>query len=265
MEAKEIQNASLDDMVFEGRNKSYGAYILRQIYNKHVTISSVAASALFILFIATPYLIALSRSGVTEKKIDLSEVNLEQAPPQDPKEPPPPVVEPPPPLKATIQFTAPEPVEDNQVHENRVVTQDDLKDLDISNKTEEGDVNGVDRSLLDESNKGPVEVEDNSVQTYVEQMPEFPGGEEALAKYLHDHINYPAMALENDIQGKVIVNFVVGKDGSISDVKLSKKLGFGCDEEAIRVVSAMPKWKPGKQNGREVRVFYVVTVKFALH
>ncbi len=265
MEAQEIQKASLDDMVFENRNQSYGAYILRKIYNKHVTISTVVASALFLLLIGTPYLIALSKGIKPEKKVDLSEVVLTDAPPQDPKEPPPPPVEPPPPLKSTIQFVPPEPVEDKEVKENRVVTQDDLKDLDISTKTETGDPNGVDRSLLDESNKGPVEVEDNSVQTYVEQMPVFPGGEEALLKYLRDHINYPPMAVENEIQGKVIVDFVVGKDGKIRDIKVVKKLGFGCDEEALRVISSMPPWNPGKQNGRAVNVSYKVPVKFTLH
>jgi protein TonB len=265
MQAKEIQNASMDDMVFEYRNKNYGAYILRKIYDKNITISSLVASGLFLIFIATPYILALSKGAPEEKKLDLSQVDLQQAPPQDPKEPPPPIVEPPPPLKSTIQFTPPEPVPDEQVKENRVVTQDDLKDLDISNKTEQGDPNGVDRSLLDENNKGPVDVEDNSVQTYVEQMPEFPGGEAALMKYLHDHINYPPLAVENEIQGKVIIDFVVGKDGSISKITVAKSLGFGCDQEAVRVISTMPKWNPGKQNGRSVNVSYKVPVKFTLH
>jgi protein TonB len=264
MEAKDINKLTLDDMVFEFRNKNYGSYILRKIYDKNVTISSGIASALFLLFVASPYLLALSKSAKAEKKIDLSEVTLEQAPPQDKNEPPPPPVEPPPPLKSTIQFTPPEPVEDNKVVENRVVTQDDLKDLDISNKTETGDPNGVDRSLLDDNNKGPVEVEDNSVQTYVEQMPEFPGGEAALNAYLAKNINYPQMAVDNEIQGKVIVEFVVGKDGSIRDAKLVKGIGFGCNEEAVRVIKNMPKWQAGKQNGREVNVSYRVPVKFIL-
>jgi len=265
MQVRDIQNASIDDMVFEYRNRSYGAYLLRQIYNKNVAISTMVATGLFLLFIATPYILALSKGPKVEKKLDLSEVDLQQAPPQDPKEPPPPVVEPPPPLKSTIQFTPPEPVEDVKVKENRVVTQDELKDLDISNKTEIGDPNGVDRSLLDDNNKGPVEVEDNTVQTYVEQMPEFPGGEAALNAYLAKNINYPPMAVENEIQGKVTVSFVVGKDGKIRDVKVEKGIGFGCDEEAKRVVGNMPAWNPGKQNGRAVNVSYRVPVKFILH
>ena len=86
-----------------------------------------------------------------------------------------------------------------------------------------------------------------------------------LMKYLRDHINYPPMAVENEIQGKVIVDFVVGKDGTIRDIKVAKKLGFGCDEEAVRVIKSMPAWNPGKQNGRAVNVSYKVPVKFTLH
>ena len=95
-------------------------------------------------------------------------------------------------------------------------------------------------------------------------MPEFPGGEAALNAYLAKNINYPQMAVDNEIQGKVIVEFVVGKDGSIRDAKLVKGIGFGCNEEAVRVIKNMPKWQAGKQNGREVNVSYRVPVKFIL-
>ncbi len=263
MEVKEIQSASMDDMVFEFRNKSYGAFILRKLYNKNVTISSLVASALFALFIATPYVIkAFSDVKEKEKEIDLSEVVLDQAPPQDKNEPPPPVIEPPPPLNSTVQFTPPVPVEDNKVTENRVVTADDLEKVDAGPATVVGDPNGVDRSL-DDSNKGPVEVEDNTPLTYVEIMPEFPGGEAALFAYLKKNIVYPQVALDNDVQGKVVVDFVVGRDGKISDVKVVKGIGFGCNEEAIRVVSGMPAWSPGGQKGRNVPVSFKVPIKFS--
>lgn len=263
MEPKDIQNASMDDMVFENRNKSYGAYILRKIYNKNVTVSTIVASSLFAIFIATPYLIkAFSEVTSKEKEIDYSEVVLDQAPPQDKNEPPPPIVEPPPPLNSTVQFTPPVPVEDEKVLDNRVVTADDLDHIDAGPSDVVGDPNGVDRSL-DDSNKGPVEVEDNTVQTYVEIMPEFPGGEGALMAYVKKNTVYPAIALENDIQGKVVVDFVVGKDGKISQVKVVKTLGFGCDEEAIRVVKSMPAWTPGRQNGRNVNVSYKLPIKFS--
>src|SRR5205085_12283823 len=99
--------------------------------------------------------------------------------------------------------------------------------------------------------------------TVVEEMPSFPGGEEKLFEYL-SKIKYPAIAKENGISGRVYVTFVVDKDGKIRDVKTLRGIGGGCDEEAIRVVSAMPDWKPGRQNGRNVAVQYNLPVNFNL-
>jgi protein TonB len=104
----------------------------------------------------------------------------------------------------------------------------------------------------------------NQPFTIVEQMPEFPGGEKALLTYLRDNIRYPAMAKENDIEGTVYVQFVIERDGSVSGAKVAKGADRMLNEEALRVVSAMPKWKPGKQRGQEVRVQYVVPIKFIL-
>lgn len=98
----------------------------------------------------------------------------------------------------------------------------------------------------------------------VESMPEFPGGEPALYKYLADNIKYPQMAKESGIQGRVFVTFVVERDGRVTDVRVLRGIGGGCDEEAIRVVENMPKWTPGKQRGKAVRVQYNLPVKFTL-
>lgn len=98
----------------------------------------------------------------------------------------------------------------------------------------------------------------------VESMPSFPGGYEALMKYLHDNIRYPVMAKELNIQGKVFLTFVVEKDGSVTDVELLRGIGGGCDEEAIKVVQNMPKWIPGKQRNVPVRVRFNLPVNFKL-
>lgn len=98
----------------------------------------------------------------------------------------------------------------------------------------------------------------------VEEMPEFPGGMEALLQYLGRNIKYPTIAQEQNIQGKSIISFVVNKDGSIVDPKVEKSLDSSCDKEAMRVISTMPKWKPGKQRGKPVRVKYTVPVSFRL-
>lgn len=115
----------------------------------------------------------------------------------------------------------------------------------------------------------PVEVEEEEIQeaeifTIVEEMPEFPGGMNKLAEYLGKNIKYPQMARESGIQGRVFVQFVVEPDGSVSNVAVMRSLGGGCDEEAIRVVKSMPKWKAGKQRGKPVRVSYILPVNFKL-
>jgi protein TonB len=98
----------------------------------------------------------------------------------------------------------------------------------------------------------------------VEDMPSFPGGEEALFKYLAQNIKYPQIAKEAGITGRVFVNFVIDKEGNVTDVKVLRGIGGGCDEEAVRVVKNMPKWSPGKQRGKPVKVSYNLPIKFSL-
>ena len=98
----------------------------------------------------------------------------------------------------------------------------------------------------------------------VEDMPEFPGGEQAMLKFVSENVQYPEEAKEKEISGRVLVGFIVEKDGSIGDVKVVKGIGGGCDEEAVRVVKAMPKWKPGKQDGKPVRVSFMLPINFKL-
>lgn len=108
--------------------------------------------------------------------------------------------------------------------------------------------------------------QNNEEETFVmvEEMPEYPGGINKLMEYLSKNIEYPKAARESGIQGRVFVSFIVEKDGSISNVKVIRSIGGGCDEEAVRVVKAMPKWKPGKQRGKAVRVSYMLPVVFKL-
>jgi protein TonB len=109
-----------------------------------------------------------------------------------------------------------------------------------------------------------VNEDENQIFVFVEEYPEFPNGEENMYKYLGSNIKYPHEALENGIQGTVVVKFVVEKDGSISNVKAVRKIGGGCDEEAVRVVKRMPRWKPGKQSGKPVRTEFTLPIQFKL-
>lgn len=104
----------------------------------------------------------------------------------------------------------------------------------------------------------------DEVYGFVEQMPEFPGGMDAMQSFIRDGIRYPAMAKEAGVQGKVICQFVIDQDGRISQVKVLRGIGYGCDEEALRVIRAMPAWKPGRQNGQAVRVQFNLPIAFKL-
>lgn len=265
MESNQIISASFDDMVFEGRNKNYGAYFLRQIYEKHVKRASIIAILASVAAISAPFIYNYIQSKLPQEAYKIEEVTLLDEPPSiDKTQPPPPPATPPPPLKSTVQFVPPVVKKDEDVPEEKVPTQEDLKDKDPGPKTEEGDPDGVDPGLSDDGDKGKAGEPEPQIYTYVEQMPEFDGGIEELYKYLGKNIKYPPMAQENDITGKVIVQFVVGVDGKISNVEVLKGIGFGCDEEAMRVIKNMPPWTPGKQNGKSVPVYYKLPVKFQL-
>ena len=175
-----------------------------------------------------------------ELKLDLLE---EEIIPISQQAPPPP---PPPPAPTTqIQI-----VEDDEEIEEEL----EIEDMEVDEETE------VEVEIYEEEE----EVVEEEIFTIVEQMPEFPGGTEKLFKYLGKNIEYPPMAKDAGIKGKVYVTFVVERDGSITDVRVLRGIGGGCDEEAIRVVSGMPNWKPGKQRGKPVRVQYNLPVRFTL-
>ena len=121
---------------------------------------------------------------------------------------------------------------------------------------------GLERYVAPEM--GEVEDPENEVYEIVEQMPEFPNGQETLMQYIAEQVKYPAEAKKAGAQGRVFVGFIVEPDGSLSDFKVLRGIGFGCDEEALRVVKSMPKWQPGMQRGKAVRVKYLVPVNFKL-
>lgn len=165
-------------------------------------------------------------------------------------------------VEITKQEQKPQPVEVPKQTTQIQVVEDDVEVDDVEINAE------VDQNEQLEEYV-PVEIEEDEVVeqeifTIVEEMPEFPGGMNKLAEYLAKNIKYPQMARESGIQGRVFVNFVVEPDGSVSNVTVMRSLGGGCDEEAMRVVKSMPKWKPGKQRGKAVRVSYILPVNFKL-
>ena len=268
---------SMDDIVFEGRNKSYGAYLLRRLYDKNMSRAMLAGILFFLLGVSTPRIVSIVKGILPEKKekLEMKEVTLAEPPPIDPKKPPPPPppkVEPPP-IKDQIKFVPPVVKKDEEVEDEEPPppTVEEIKDKEIATETRKGEEGGVDLSLIEPepgAGTGPAVIEEPVKEeepfTFVEQMPSFPDGTEAMYKFIYDNIKYPAIARENGISGQVIVQFVVSKDGSITKARVARGIGGGCNEEALRIVNMMPKWKPGKHNGRTVPVTFTLPIKFVL-
>ena len=277
MDTAKILKSDFLDILFENRNKEYGAYDLRRQYDKRVRNAVIGSAILMVCVIAgyaiNNYIIQRERDNPNKapviEQIKMEDVKL----PDDPKTPPPPPPPPapPPPVKPSVQFTPPVIKKDEEVPEDEVPPKiKEIENKAISTKTVEGDPNGIDPGLLDDS-KGTGVVEapppppKEEIFTFVEQPPTFPGGEEALAKFLSKNIHYPRVAQENAISGTVFVQFVVDSEGNIKDVKtVGAAKGGGLEEEAIRVVKIMPKWKAGKQNGRQVSVQFNLPIRFTL-
>ncbi|HNS12422.1 MAG TPA: energy transducer TonB [Bacteroidia bacterium] len=247
------------ELVFEQRNRAYGGYILRREYTTRVLFALIASIVGISLLVAIPKLVSVLTKTDTETKTTMTEaVTLLEPPPIDKSAPPPPPVIPPPPVQQTIKFTPPKVVKDEEVVDPPP-TQEEIKDVQVSTVTVEGD-----KDIIDLPDENPIGEDEGKIFTVVEEMPGFPGGEGKLFEYLQKNIKYPPVARENGIQGRVYVTFVVDKDGKIKDAKILRGIGGGCDEEALRVIRNMPEWKAGRQNGRSVQVQYNLPVNFTL-
>lgn len=266
------------DMVFDGKNKTYGAYQLRK------GTSGRNIKSLIILVIAAALVGGFLAWKVIEQKqaeqqaaymeaMELSKLQKE-AKKQEKKEVVKPKVEPKkeiPVARQTQKFTAPVIKKDELVKEENQIKQMDKLDDKVAVGTEnhEGtkdrNVEAVRNDIaVNTPPPAPKEEVTNKVFDVVEVMPSFPGGQGALMSYLNSHTKYPVVAQENGVQGRVTVSFVVERDGSITDVHVVRSVDPSLDREAARVVSSMPNWQPGKQNGSAVRVKFNVPVQFKL-
>jgi protein TonB len=260
MKTQEPIAAQMDEIVFEHRNKSYGAYILRKMYKKQLTRALFIASAVMIAGLAYPVVSSYKALNQGRFIIDDGPVGVFDGdhPPIDP-----PVLPPAPPpideVQKHVVFTAPEVVEGEIPEGEGLPFIDDI----IKNSTNEP-VN-IDYAPVTTTKEVVIETEDNQLPPpIVEEMPTYPGGETERIKFLSDQLVYPQQALETGIRGTVYVQFIIDSKGNITDVKVLRGIGGGCDEEAIRVIKLMPAWHPGKQNGRAVRVLYNMPVVFKL-
>ena len=256
------------DVVFADRNKTYGAYDLRKQNPKNTSKALIIGIAVFV-FILSFQTILNFISGFIPKaseKVKITNVVLQPPPPIDKTKPPPPPPEPPKPKVDQVKFPPPVVKPDNEVKE-QPPTVKELEVADPGQKTQKGDPNAeikIDEPVGNSDVKQVTEEDPNKIFTAVEQEPSYPGGLDKFYQYLGKNIHYPAVAKENNVQGKVFLTFVVERDGSLTDIKVLRGIGSGCDEEAVRVLKATPKWKPGIQNGRPVRVQYNVPITFTL-
>ena len=278
METTKLATSDFLDILFDARNKDYGAYELRRRYDRRVRNAVLGMGGLVLLVIGG-YTVStkLLASGEVKHRliVPAETIELKNIPKEEKPLTPPPTIRQPAPAasKPTIQYVAFKIEKDENVKpDEEAPKNEDLKNPAIGFKTDpNGDPNGAENGIENGLKGGTdvieapkVEVREE-IRSFVEIMPEFPGGEEALAKFLRNHLRYPPMAIDNGVQGTVFVKFVVRGDGEITDVELmGQKKGAGLDEEALRVVKKMPKWKPGRQNGQSVPVYFNLPIKFHL-
>ncbi|GAB3202670.1 protein TonB [Pontibacter aydingkolensis] len=275
MEKSYYLSATFNEVIFADRNKGYGAYQLRRVYDRNVKFAVVCATILFAGALLTPLIktkffpaaakenkpferdlgtvVVLDNIPIPEKP------NVEEQVAVAPKE-----------KVRTEAYAAPKVVPNNaDVPETELANQEDLKGAAFSSQKSDGVELATPNAVITDKvpnglDAGTGEESNNNIFIYVEEMPEFNGGEKAMMNYIGKKINYPSSAQRENIQGLVVVTFVVAPNGEIRDAKVVKGLGYGTDEEALRVVSGMPKWKPGKQNGKPVSVRYTLPIRFSM-
>jgi protein TonB len=281
--AKDVDLSSKEwrDLIFEGKNKDFGAYKLRQgsesRHNKaffYVLIGLVAVCLLIFGYMKyeayktqkaeeeakakleqQQKLAQMEVEKEEEKEEEVEQIEIEEVKPEAPQ-------------LATQLMTelllTDTPKEDNEIKANEDIQKDNSV---MSTFTQAGsdDINLIKEHKEEVVQEKPrEEKKKEEVFTHVEQMPKFPGGDAELYKFISNNLNYPAMAIENNVQGRVVVQFVVTKDGSIGNVKVVRSVDRDLDNEAIRVCKKLPKFIPGKQNGQPVNVWYTLPVTFKL-
>ncbi len=264
------------DMVFDGRNKEYGAYQLRKKYNKTAILSIIIGVIGVGLLFSIPIIAsAIKLNNVKEDvkvnmETELADIDLEEKkPPPPPDIPPPP---PPPPAVKEVKFTPPKIVKQDQIKKEDIPPPVETIEEDalIGDETVEEGLSKFDVPIKPpEDGEGTEKivgaVVDNKVYSYasIQKKPKFPGNR---MEFIRKNIDYPDIAVESGIEGIVYVEFTVERDGRITNihVKRGKELGFGLAEEAVRIIKLMPKWQPGEINGHKVRVSFVQPFVFKL-
>ncbi|MFV5691187.1 energy transducer TonB [Flavobacterium sp. LT1R49] len=247
------------DIVFEGRNKAYGAYELRKTNNKTMVKALVLGAIVFALAVSAPLIMSLIPNSSDDSEVLDTKITTVKLPPKKEEVkknlPPPP---PPPPKVDQVKFVKPVVAKADEVTEEppKIV---EIKDKKLGSETIKGDPDA--ELSVEPVGNGPSEViaEDNQIYNTagIEVKPDFPGGMDKFYAYVGKNYQTPE---EEGLKGKVYVTFVVEKDGSLTDIKVIRDIGYGTGKEAIRVLNKCPRWKPGEQNGKPVRVLYSLPI-----
>ncbi|MFT4061022.1 MAG: energy transducer TonB [Edaphocola sp.] len=266
------------EILFQHRNQQYGSYVLRKGYNVRAAKALGITLSSLLLALALPLLAGKTEEGVVVTALPHTQESLVTyvASYKPPKK-----IELADTRKAyvkTVKSTVPKIVANNQVPlEDKPAENKELEKA-IAGPVYHDDEGGEDVALSKETHKGPLgnghstldsggsglDTSGTSVVLAPEVMPEFPGGEAALRQWLSQNLRYPPQAIEEGIEGRVYVSFIVNSKGDIEGATLKRKVWQALDKEALRAVNAMPKWKPGKQNGRPVKVCYTLPISFVL-
>jgi len=271
MDANKILSADVLDIIFEGKNKEYGAYDLRRSYNRRITRALIITASVAALALGGSYL-ASAMKGKDDGKVKMQEMTIQEVKQEEKKEPPPPPPPPPPkqePPKVEMkQFTPPVIKKDEEV-EKPPPPQEELKEVKIAEINQEGikDDNIATPVVIDEG-KQIVEVkkeeDENKIFDKVEIEAAFPGGDAKWRQYLERNANGQVATDNGAPEGTytTVVQFVVDKEGNISDVRALTNHGYGMEEEAMRVIRKGPKWTPAVQNGRQVKAYRKQPITF---
>jgi protein TonB len=273
LDVNKILSADILDIIFDGRNKEYGAYEMRKGYNKRLRFALIAMASFCVLLIGGYFLSNVIAANANKKEIAVQDVQLEDLQQEEKKNepPPPPPPKPPEPPKVEMaKFTPPKIVKDEEVKEDEKPPEmEKLEDTKIGNVNQEGIKDeGIVAPPVDDG-KGVVEAPKKDEEDYdktftkVEIESEYPGGQGAWLRYLNKNFRYPQEAIDNEIQGTVVVQFIVDKEGVVSDVEAVS----GPQElrdEAMRVIKKSGKWTPAVQNGRQVKSYKKQPIVFKL-
>ncbi len=280
--AKDVDLSSKEwrDLVFEGKNKDFGAYEMRKNSDRRHNLAMIAVVIVIVLLFGLGLLVNTVIKSVEARPEDANEQAMaafaEEVVEEEPEEEPQRIEEEKPEalpeeILNTVKMAEVKFVADEEVKED-IKSQDEIKETETAVGATNFDQGTDDLTKTVREHKDEVIVEEKKPEppkkeeifTAVEQPPQFPGGEAALLKYIADHIRYPAAAQENGIQGRVVVQFVVTKDGSIGQVKVVRGKDPDLDKEAKRVVRTLPRFVPGKMNGNNVSVWYTLPINFKL-